>query len=233
MRKNIFYMALLISFSLFLFTSLNVELTGGDAGTNIQAIQHDDTEPIYSSSFNLMAPFPSNPDQMTVYKTVDPMISISDVHHFMDIFDINGEIVDLGRNMVVQEGDYELEVFKQPGTGYLRFSNHDKVASEKVAENLPTEDEAKTMAEDFVKKHNLLPENTYFYGVGYSKFHRKNAFGIIVEEGKTSISVKYGFTIDGYKAIGPGAKAGVIFGDNGEIIMVYKYWWEISTILIN
>lgn len=185
-------------------------------------------EPIILASFNLLSPLPAVPARMLVYKTVDPQISSEDIAPLMNVFSLEGDIIDRERQFVVREGERVLEVFKEPGTGYVRFSNDAKLGSEEEAKNLPSEEEAVGMAEEFLRASGLLPGNSFFAGSGYYEFREYGSDGEVITWGKSGLAVGFGFLIEEMEVKGPGAKASVVFGEEGDIIGASKIWREIE-----
>ena len=223
-----FCLLFLLSATLFLSACLNVETTRGDAASNVSENQQK-SQPTVLASFKLVRPLPEVPGKMMLYKTVDPKISKEEIPPLMAAFGLEGQIVDHQRQFMVKDRDKVLEVFKQPGTGYLRFSNDAKLAIEKEAKNLLSEDEAVGKAKEFLRANGLLPENTFFAGVGYYEFREYDSEGKTITQGKSALSVGFGFKIEGMKVEGPGAKASVVFGEDGEIIGASKIWREIES----
>ncbi len=180
------------------------------------------------ASFTLVKSLPKVPEKMMVYKTLAPSITREDVMTLVKVFKLEGEIDDRGKQYMVSDNDKMLEVYKQAGTGYLRFSDDAKLGIEKEAKNLPSEDTAIARAKAFLQSQGLLPENTFFNRVGYYQFKKFSHKGEVILQGKSAIAVGFGFTIGDYRVEGPGAKAGVVFGENGEIIGASKIWREIK-----
>ena len=132
-------MCLLFVLSIIVLISwcLNIDLVGKGADFHSSENQSSATEPLILSTFNLEDPLPEVPVNMMVYQTVDPLVTEEDIILLMEAFDLSGEIADREKHFVVKEGsilvkafDREygtnyriLEVFKQPGTGYIRFSD--------------------------------------------------------------------------------------------------------------
>jgi hypothetical protein len=180
------------------------------------------------STFDLINPLPDVPEKMMVYKTIDPDVSEEDIISLMDTFNLQGKILNSNQLYAVIDGDKILQVYKEPGTGYLRFSDMKKLMKQSKSYNLPSENEAIQMAEDFLSSNGLLSNNTFLTGVGYNEIINWNTEGEIVADFNTAISVGFGYMIDELEVRGPGAKAGVIFGENGEIIGASKIWREIE-----
>ncbi|MCK4420574.1 hypothetical protein KAW48_02160 [candidate division WOR-3 bacterium] len=214
---------LLLSGALFLVKAAREDVTSSES-ENQQKLP----EVKVLASFELVQPLLEVPERMMVYRTVDPKITRDDVRRLMKIFGFEGQIDDRKRQFVVKDQDKVLEVFKQPGTGYLRYSNNTKLAIEEEVKNIPSEDEAISKAEKFLKSYGFLPENTFLNGVQYYEFSKYDSVGKTIAHGKSAISVGFGFKIEGMKVEGPGAKASVIFGENGEIIGASKIWREIE-----
>jgi hypothetical protein len=202
----------------------NIGTAKGDDVSNVSGNQHF----MVLASFNLKCRFPEVTEKMMVYRTVDPNISRDDILSLMKIFGLDGQIIDQGRQFIAKDGDKVLEVFKQSGTGYLRFSDDAKLAIEKKAENLPSKDEAVAKANDFLKNNGLLPSNTFLAGVVYYEFEQYDSEGKAIDQGKTALSVGFGFKINEMKVEGPGAKVSIVFGESGEIIETAKIWREIK-----
>jgi hypothetical protein len=226
MKKR--YLLFLLIAALFLAGYPNIEPNRGNTISNASEDQQEPLEPVVLASFELVQPLPEVPERMVIYKTIAPSILREDIQALMETFGLEGQITDRQRQFVVKDGDKVLEIFKQPGTGYLRFSDNAKLAIEESAKNLLSEDEAIRKAEEFLKDHSLLPENTFFAGVGYYEFRKYNSDGETIAQGKSALAVGFGFEIEGMKVEGPGAKAGVVFGEDGEIIGASRIWREIE-----
>ncbi len=184
--------------------------------------------PITVAAFEMVGSMPEPPEAMTVYKVLPPKVSEGAVKRWMAAFGVDGEVVDLKRQFVVKEDKKVLEVFKQPGTGYVRFSDNAKLAVEEAAANLPSESEATEKAEAFLAENGLLPENASFAGIGYYEFKLADQKGTVTREGRSGISVAFAFELGELPVLGPGAKASVAFGSNGEIIGAARIWREVA-----
>jgi hypothetical protein len=101
----------------------------------LMAAEHD-----VRTSFSMARPLPEAPDSMMIYETVTPGMRESEVKTLMKAFGIDGKVTDRQRQYMVREGQKVLEIFKEPGTGYLRFSNDARLGAEQKAENLPSRD---------------------------------------------------------------------------------------------
>lgn len=181
------------------------------------------------SKFNLIGPLPILPEQMMVYETLDRQVTEDFMEYYKDLFDMDGEIQDLDQYFVVTEGDRVLEVSKETGTGYFHYCDNAKVLLEENVE-LPSKIEAQLMAEDFLESEVFLdlPESRYLASIDYNKFTMYDNDGNVISEGSSSLDLEYHYKIDGIKIIGSGAKLGVVYGEDNEMVEVYKYWRDLD-----
>jgi hypothetical protein len=180
------------------------------------------------ASFKLVRSLVKAPDFITIYETLTPDMRESDVNKLMKAFSIEGKVTDRKRNWVAREGKKVLEIFKEPGTGYLRFSNGTKLGLEQKAENLPTKEEAVKKAKAVLKAQGLLHDNMFLSDVSYFEVVKYDSQGKTIEEGKSAVKVGFGFTLEDMKVAGPGAKASVVFGANSEIIGTSWIWRKVK-----
>jgi hypothetical protein len=170
------------------------------------------------SSFVLAKSFPQVPELMTIYEAGTPSVSKAGVEKLMAAFAMKGEVGGRKRQWIVRDGPKTLEVFKEAGTGYIRFSNDEKLGAEREARNLPSAEDALAKARRFFKGQGMLSDDMVVTGVGSFDFEIYDSNGLTVKSGKSAVQVGFGFVMDGRKVEGPGAKAGVVFGEDGEII---------------
>ncbi len=191
------------------------------SGGNLQLIAQDTGA---KAMFKMMRPLPAAPGDMMIYQTVTPEVKENQVKSLMQVLAMKGDLVDRGKQWLARDGEKTLEIFKEPGTGYLRFSNNDQLGAEKAVKNLPSEAEAQKKARHFLEANGLFEKNMYFRGSGYCEYRKFGPKGDVLEEGRSALKVGFGFKVNGTPVEGPGAKAGVIFGAGGEIIGVSRIW---------
>ncbi len=209
-----------------IFVIFAVTLASMGAASLVEAQQP--SRPVIVAVFEMVGPMPEAPEAMTVYKVLPPKVSEEVMKRWMAAFELDGEIIDRERQLVVKDEKRVLEVFKQPGTGYVRFSDNAKLAIEEAATNLPSENEAAKKAEAFLTQNGLLPENASFAGIGYYDFRLADQKGVVTSEGKSGISAAFAVELGELPVLGPGAKASVAFGSNGEIIGAARIWREVA-----
>ncbi len=191
----------------------------------LMAAEHD-----VRASFTMARSLPEAPDSMIIYETLPPEMRESEVKTLMKAFGIEGKVTDRQKQYVIREGQKVLEIFKEPGTGYLRFSNDAKLGAEQKAENLPSRDEAVKKAKGVLEAQGLLLDNMGLVDVSYFECTAECGLqGELIEVGNSAISVGFGFTLDGNRVEGPGAKASVVFGANSEIIGFSWIWRKMKS----
>jgi hypothetical protein len=112
--------------------------------------------------------------------------------------------------------------------------------------NLPSEDEAKQIAIDFLAQSGLLPadatvgdgcEVEVVTGGTYGVEEEAPQEGVeeggetepeVAEEYVTHLLVRFQRQIDEYPVTGPGNQLGVRIGDEGEVITILKVWREVT-----
>jgi hypothetical protein len=181
---------------------------------------------VVRARFGLPDPLPDVPERMTVYRTVEPRISRQDITWLMEALDLHGQIIESEGMFAVREGDRVLEACRELHTGYLRYCDDGKLSLRENV-NLPPESEAIDRARQILDNYGFLLPDTFLAGTGYFEFCTLDSQGDIVDHGKNALAVGFGFTLDGWKVEGPGAKAGVVFGQDGEVIAVSRIWREI------
>lgn len=197
--------------------------------TTVAWAQEEQSRLLAKSVFHLSEELVSEPAKLKRYLVLDPLVSSADkVKELATAFELDTEVETRERQYLVKDGARTLEVFRQPGTGYIRFSNDTELDAEKAVSNLPWPDEAAELAAAFLSKHGLLPASTRLLGTRYAEFTELDGKGQVVRSGNSSIAVIYGFEVDGIRVRGPGAKAGVVFGEGGKIIGASLIWRRIK-----
>ena len=179
--------------------------------------------------FVLERPLPQLPSELPVYRVIDPQVTKESVRQLMQAFKMSGEIVDREKLFAVRDGARELVYWKAKGTGYVRFSDEARLFEDKEVEELPDEKEARKLGKAFLEANDLLPENAVASEtgyIGYKQFDPREQ--VTTKETRLGIQVGFGVELDGVPVEGPGAKASVVLGRNGEIIAAYKMWRDIE-----
>jgi hypothetical protein len=147
------------------------------------------------------------PEKLKIYKMVKPEITIKYVTELSSKFGITGEIIQGEGGFSIQDKDVGsyFDIYRQTGTIWYKVASklypHEKPV-------LPSDEEAKKIAMDFLSTRGLLPE-----GDVASKVSIGGSSGY-----PAHLLVHFSHVID---IAGPGAKHGVRIGNNGEVIDVF------------
>jgi hypothetical protein len=186
------------------------------------------SEPIVRSVFQIATPLPSPPPEMLVYRPRTSAVSIETIGQLVRSLQLHGEIVERDGLTFVKDGDRTIEWFTGQGTGYLRYCDDERLSAQTVATNLPSEATAIELARRFLTAHGLLPDAPRGTNTGYFQFGVIGSAGGFVSEGRTALAIGFTFALDGYPVEGPGAKAGVVFGEEGKILAVSRIWRDVE-----
>jgi hypothetical protein len=185
-------------------------------------------EPKVRAVFDFGGPLPEVPSEMLVYRTLEPSISERHIEGLLTTLGLDAEIHDTDEMLFVHQGAQVIEAFKRQHTGYFRYSDDDKLSLQESVRNLPSEEEAIDRAERLLLQHELMPDASPTPRTDYLQYGVIDSEGEWVEEGRSALAVGFTFEVGGYRFVGPGAKAGVVFGENGQVIAVSRIWREIE-----
>lgn len=182
------------------------------------------------TSFELPSTFPDVPETMMIYKSIPPTISQKDVRDLMEICHLDETMLTTHEwGFLANEEDKRvLVVYTEPGTGYIRYRDNVQLMSETPSDKLPSENEAIRMAEEILTEKGLLPDKKDTVVVDYSEVRKYSNDGVLMERGNPALYVKFLFSLNDFPVIGPGAKAGVVFGENGAIIGLFRIWRDVG-----
>jgi hypothetical protein len=178
---------------------------------------------VTSGSYILATPFPEVNDSYPVYKIITPNITEEDVKRIGTLFNLSGDVKDYNLSgtfkLVDNSKDPEetLEVNRISGSFSYRIEGKDFPKSTDPLPELPSDEEARTIATQYLLERDLLPDDVHFVSVG-----PKTQGG---ESGPYSYPL-YTFTkyvsfakeIQGLRAYNSGI--GVTIGDKGEVVGV-------------
>jgi len=176
-----------------------------------------------SGPYILAVPFPDVNDSYPVYRTVPPDTSAEEIRRIADRFGVSGEIGSMPSNgkirLVDGSKDPAAEFTFYTNCGAVYYSIPAKVypkCPDKEA-NIPSDDEARTIATNRLKELGLLPGNVHFEDVVAG-----DKMGITDKTSRTEyILTKYVTffkEIQGLRVYGAGV--GVTINDKGEVVRV-------------
>jgi hypothetical protein len=207
--------------------------------------------PSGNSVFELAATdLPTN-NTMMVYKAENPVVTIDSVGEIGGKLGFEGDAgyIDGGTKIaMLDEGAEEvrqLSVWVHSGAVEYAIVYPDKLYPPEPP-NLPSEQEARQIAIDFLAQSGLLPpdatvgdgcEVEVVTGGTYAVEQEAPQEGMedggdiepeVVEEYVTHLLVRFHRQIDGFPVTGAGSKFGVRIGDEGEVITILKVWREVT-----
>lgn len=181
----------------------------------------------------LSAEMPSVNDTYPVYRTVTPTVTEDYVKEIAAPFDLTGEVKTLGTGIFEiydnsKEPDELIEVFKN--SGGFRYTVPDNMfPTVDHQPELPTDDEAKAIAEKYCAERGIIPEGECIGGeVSVSYTQGAWDCGKQVSSYDVTLAIRCRQTINGLPTIG-GATT-VYIGEGGEVVGVTKQSREIEDV---
>lgn len=164
--------------------------------------------------------FPRGTKQLAVLEAGRRVGTAENAQALANQFKVDGEVRSDDQLHVVADARRLLVLYRE--TGAFWYADFARLHSSDYAPKLPSEDEAKKIATEFLKKNEWLPK-TY----ALDSVHK--ADGEIIEgqeerKRKTSanhICVDFRAVVGEHHSYGPGAKVKVFLGDKGEVIGLY------------
>lgn len=179
-------------------------------------------------NFELSAEFPKV-DRTVVYRVKVPDVTVDSVIEMGRKLGFEGDAgsIDSGAKIAMLDengGDIrQLAVWVNCGTvEYAVLGEVDKLYPP-YPPTLPSDDEAKEIAIDFLTQGGLFPDGAQFVEVIPG-----GTCGGVHGEYVTHLLVCFARDIDGTPITGLGAKFGVRIGDKGEVVALYRVWREVE-----
>lgn len=186
---------------------------------------------------------PSN-NKMMVYKVEDPVVTTDSVRQIGGKLGFEGSAgyIDGGERIaMLDEGAEEirhLSVFIESGAVEYIIVYPDKLYPPEPP-NLPSEEEARQIAIDFLAQSGLLPADAKVGDSYEADVVTGGTCGIVEDGGETKpevveeyvahLLVRFHRQIDGFPVTGSGNNFGVRIGDEGEVITVLKVWRAVTS----
>lgn len=224
-------------------------LRGGDAGFSVDFPSVE--APAGNPGFELTATdLPPN-NTMMVYKVKKPVVTTASVREIGGKLGFEGGagyIDGETKIAMLDEGAEEvrqLSVWVDSGAVEYAIVYPDKLYPPEPP-NLPSEEEARQIAIDFLAQSGLLPADARVGDSCEAEVVTGGTYAIeeevpeevleeggeikpeVIEEYVTHLLVRLHRQIDGFPVIGSGNKFGVRIGDGGEVITILKVWREVT-----
>ena len=172
--------------------------------------------------------------ELMIYKVKPVTVSIEDVRS------LASRLFGLDETLVVDETPDVYYVSVEPlylqcckNSGSIWFADESKLYNEEyIPQQLPSEKEARALADKFLSEKEIIPDNVEikFVDIGETitaTFYVANNERVIEIN---HLDVIYGFEeLSGIPVGGPGAKIRVSIGDEGEVIGLHYVWREVES----
>ena len=158
------------------------------------------------------------PKELMVY-TIDRNITEQEVLRLANNLGIKGEIIKEPGIIVVRQDSVMFDA--NLSSGVLIYIKTDVPGNtlEDIRKYMPSDEEARIIADNFLASHDLMPEGARFYSVT----HNEGVFGSEPQPHINSKSVWYSHEIDGYRILTD--KLYVEIGVNGAVTHMFRRWY--------
>ncbi|MFW9851021.1 MAG: DUF6345 domain-containing protein, partial [Candidatus Thorarchaeota archaeon] len=163
--------------------------------------------------------------QMGVYSWITPEVNSSyALTMAISTIGLRGtpELVD-GR-YVISLGNRTFEMDTKDGS--MRYADYSILNNISLGIEIPTPESCRTIAEEFLSVHDLLPAEAVFASVGTTEAHAMNPVSLEAKSKILHYQVNYEFSIGAYPIRGPRAQISVSVGEGGEVIGFDYNWRE-------
>ena len=168
---------------------------------------------------------PSVPTEATLFATPPPAWQPRAIADLARRSRIEGEIVDRGPWLVVEDGRAALEIYQASDS--LRYGrlNPDGELQDPGSEP-PDQDAARTIADAWVRE--FAPRGSRFdpHSITEAELLVSRGEDAEPERYVTALHVDYRFTLGDLALLGPGAKMQVAIDRTGEVTDAYRFWRE-------
>jgi hypothetical protein len=212
-----------------LMALLTVQMTTSFIGSEIVSIPQNkagDT-PIFILETN----FPAVSDTIEIFRVKTPIVTQGYVEEIGKKLAFAGDAGAANPGtigMVDGDGDNlrHLMVYEASGAIWYAIPSkmHPVVASQP---NLPSEEEAKSIATEFLYSKGLIKEGKVAKinkVVADQQVTAKKGFNEIISEYNVTLQVQFARAINNLPVIGPGNKLKVFIGEGGEVVGLFKVW---------
>ena len=178
---------------------------------------------------------PTVPREIQIFKTGKPSVELqlSQLRELGVTFGFKSGLkgsIDHKEVSAVREGKRFLEFYKESGAVWYGDMENlwqekppDVRAPFKENNKIAVERKLKTKSEEFLRNNKLLPPEAYFVGIETAEVADETK-----EPRVTEVQTNYGFKLGDIPVVGPGAKITVNFGNNENIIGLFKAWRKID-----
>ncbi|MCX7599686.1 MAG: hypothetical protein N2512_12590 [Armatimonadetes bacterium] len=177
------------------------------------------------AEFSVQATVPNHEQKVRVYKPVRPNLSPDRLQQIARSFGMQGQPSSRAGLLALDQGSKLLRI--DPNTGAMLYEDTAQVGA-RGSRNLPNTGQAGSRADQFVRNNDLLPQAASRRNVEVVSLVRQDRQNGPTTTEPHEVHVNYEFKLRGKPVEGPGSKATVVLGENGEVIGFYKAWREVE-----
>jgi hypothetical protein len=182
----------------------------------------------------------SMPDEseMMIYKIDDQAVTADSVQKIGKGLGLSGDtgLIDRDTKYAMlketEDGEvWQLSVWVNSGAVEYMIVYPDKLYPS-IVPDLPSEEEAKTIAVEFLQETGLWPSDADEKDIeiiaGGTYEEADSSTGEILKQYNTHLLVRINRSIDGYRVEGAGSDFSVRIGDDSEVLSVFKSWRNVA-----
>ena len=169
------------------------------------------------------------PRELPLYAAIPPAWNSEKVAKLAARFDLRGDVADVGSWFVCRSDKWTLEVYQATQSLRLERNDFDAEGRGKNA-GVPDRDRAVVAAKRFLDTVGdtfARAEVDSVTELQVIKASRENQSG---ERQVVGLQVNYRYSLDGLPLVGPGAKAQVTVGHDGELAQAYRFAREVKKV---
>jgi hypothetical protein len=180
-----------------------------------------------------MAPkfeFPPPPNvqaELPLYSTIPPAWDASSVMELAARLGVRGNVTDAGAWYVVKDGVSTLEVFQASHSLRIERDAFDAEGRGNLTGTLNRE-RAHAVADQFLGLLGMISAQSEINSIDELAVLVEHREKRVPERRVAGLQFSYRFALDKLPLIGPGAKAQVTVGRDGEIGQAYRFWREVK-----
>jgi len=191
----------------------------------VQLLRPQSTEAASSNAkVNVGTSLPSAPGTMKTFKAVNANLNADKAKSIAGAFGMQGSPTG-GNVLGLEEGGKSLKI--QSDTGSIRFMDTGRMGKDE-GKSLPNAGQGGAKADKFISDNKLLGQEAHRSGVDIAETLQQTKQGGPTSTRTREMQVNYRFKLKNMDVEGPGAKATVFMGDNGDVVGFFKAWREVA-----
>jgi hypothetical protein len=165
---------------------------------------------------------PSVPDELPVYAALPPMWTRDQVARLAARFELKADVADAGLWYVCRSEALMLEVYQASHS--MRIERRDIDGEGRgAAQDVPDRERAMAVADRVMSMFGGEFAKPRVHGVTELEVQRSIRGQAEVERQVVGLQVNYRYEMDGLALVGPGAKAQITVGADGELMQAYRF----------